>query len=279
MKWTPLHTRIISHRIGDGTVNFYKRPVWDNKRPEGFLSLCKSLKINLWKPTTSDSYGTQKIVIPISLYKEFAKLNKKDFRKLVEDREYLLETILTLPFEHRLQAMLSLIFDDGSCRSWMLVAFEDQDLKVAKLAQELWESLFPFTSRLDYHTTKNGTKIYHLYVNRNGIIQLYEEIQKLKTKYGNLSGLWQKEKDLHKRYIKATSENAKRLEETRKNEEKWKENLLEFSKLNGYVTIPIAKRFLNLSTDRAYRVLSILKKDKKLKVKFEGNKSRFLPTN
>lgn len=85
--------------------------------------------------------------------------------------------------------------------------------------------------------------------------------------------------NFYKRYIKATSENAKRLEETRKNEEKWKENLLEFSKLNGYVTIPIAKRFLNLSTDRAYRVLSILKKDKKLKVKFEGNKSRFVPTN
>ncbi len=279
MKWTPLHTRIISHRIGDGTVNFYGRPVWDNKRPEGFLSLCKLLKINLWKPVTSDFYGTQKVVIPISLYREFAKLNKKDFRKLVEDREYLLETILTLPFEHRLQAMLSLIFDDGGCTSWMLVAFEDQDQKVSKLAQELWESLFPLTSRLDYHTTKNWTKVYHLYVNRDGIIQLYEEVQKLKIKYGNLAGLWQKEKDLRNRYLKATSEKARKLEETRKSEENWKENLLEFSKSNGYVTIPLARKILNLSTDRVYRILSILKKDKKLKITFEGRNSRFVPIN
>lgn len=126
-EWTPLHTRFISHRIGDGTVNVYGKPVWDNKHITEFVKLAEFLNFKLWKPVKGDSFGTYKIVMPRYAFEKFGKIFNKDIEMLIQDPVYLLDAIKELPEEHKLQTILALITDDGSCKGWLLVVFEDQN--------------------------------------------------------------------------------------------------------------------------------------------------------
>lgn len=264
--WTPLHHRIISHRLGDETLNFYKRVSWDNKHIIGFYILCKILKIKLWNPTRSDSYGTMKIIIPNYLYKSFAVIYGKDYERLKADRLYLLDSTMELSDDYRLQTILSLIVDDGSCTSWLLVVFEDTDKAVVEKVQTLWESLFPGTSKINYLVTKRGKRVYHLYANRNGIIMLYGKLEQTLETYGPFSGLWWKEETFRKRYLKAISPRAKMLEERRKMKEKWACTVLNLIERQGYATMADVQEVLRVSYDRALLVVHDLRRGKKLKL-------------
>lgn len=124
--WTPLHTRIVSHRIGDGTVNYYGHYVWDNKTPEEFIELTKKLGINIWGPTRCKKWGTSKIIIHKNLFLKFGKIIEADGNLLLKNSVYLIENIKKMPRSHKMQTLFALLVDDGCCTNWMLTLFEDQ---------------------------------------------------------------------------------------------------------------------------------------------------------
>ena len=62
--------------------------------------------------------------------------------------------------------------------------------------KDLWDSLFPNTSSVCIYITKKGTKVYHLFSKREGIILLQQKIFESVEKYGSLANLWWKQKDL-----------------------------------------------------------------------------------
>jgi len=275
-----LHTRIIAHRIGDGTVNFYGKAVWDNKKIKEFLELCSYLEIKLWRPVTSDSYGTQKIIIPTQLFEKFAKRHNKNTDRLIKDPRYLLDAISELSEEHRLQTILALIVDDGSSKSWCLTLFEDKNKETTDKVYSLWNSIFPNTARFDdKHITKSGTRVYHIYVKRDGIILLYEKIRDAVQKYGVLAGLWWKEKDLELRYLKATSIRAKQLQETKFLSAGWKENICDHVKIKGSITFREIQKILGLSKDRTRLVLKKLLEDGRIHVIRSGNRAKYSEEN
>ena len=135
--WTPLHTRIISHRIGDGTVNFYGHAVYDNKHVNHFMELANQLSIKLWKPVKGDIYNTKKIVIPKVLFEKFSKIFNVNPDKIIRDPVKLLELISHFPEEHKLQTIFALIVDDGSCSDWRITVFEDQNKYVFDIVKNL----------------------------------------------------------------------------------------------------------------------------------------------
>lgn len=275
INWTPLHTRLISHRIGDGTVNFYGHAVYDNKHIKHFSELADKLNVKLWIIMKGDSYGTKKVIIHKKSFKKFSKVLNVNSEDIIKDPVKLLEVILQLPEEHKLQTIFSLIVDDGSCKDWMITIFEDQNEEIFDKVKYLWDSLFPDTSTTYIYTTKEGTKVYHLKTNREGIIQLQQKIYKAVEKYGSLANLWWKQKDLDLRYSKAVSKRAKQLNHTKKYSAKNKQRILNYLRKNKFITVREVMKLLNLSLDRTHLVLNKLVDENKIFVTKAGGKSRY----
>lgn len=262
--WTPLHTRILSHRIGDGTVNVHGYYVWDNKYANEFMELARQLNIKFCGPFICKKWGTNKIVVSTKLFQKFAKVVDADAKILIQDRAFLMENITKLPKQHQLQTIFALLVDDGCCTNWMLTLFEDTNKEVVEKAHQLWESFFPNTANIQFIVTPKGTKVYHIYVNREGIIKFKEEVDKAEREFGNLAGIWWKKEALEKRYTKAVSKRAKDLNETKELKEKRKNIIVEHLKEHNSMTFKEAKKLLNLSTDRTRLILGELAQEKEL---------------
>jgi len=275
INWTPLHTRIISHRIGDGTVNFYGHFVYDNKNVKHFLDLADKLNIKVWGPIKADCYSTKKIIISKKVFKNFSTLFNLTSEKLLRDPVKLLDIIFQFPEEHKLQAIFALIVDDGSCNRWMITVFEDQNKAVFDKVKDLWDSLFPNTSRTYIQVTKRGTKVYHLDANRYGIISLQQKINESVKKYGPLANLWWKQKDLDERYSKAVSNRAKQLNYTKEFTDENKQRILNYMRENKFITTKNTMRLLNLSFFRSYLVLNKLIDEGKIFLIDTGRKSYY----
>lgn len=275
MGWTSLRTRILAHRIGDGSCNHYGHFEYTNKHMEEFIELLNILNIKYWDPVVSDKYGTKKIILHKKTFKDFASLFKINHKELIKNPVLLLETIAKLPEEHRLQAILAFIVDDGSCTAWMPIIFEDMNKEVFDKVKDLWDNMFPLTSRIYLYKTKKGTIVYHLAINREGIISLILSIKESVKKYGEYSNLWWKQNKFDNRYLKAISDRAKLLAETRVDEDKWGETILNYLKENKYLTFTKAQKILNLSKDRTILVLSKLVTDGNLFLTDAGSKSRY----
>ena len=273
ISWTPLHTRSLAHRIGDGSCNNYGHFEYSNKYIDDFLELAKFLKIKYWGPFLSDKYGTKKVVIHKKNFKDFASVFNVNHEELIRNPVLLVDVISTLPKEHQIQAILAFIVDDGSCNRWMVTIFEDQNEKVFYKVKEMWDNLFPLTSRDYTQVTKKGTKVYHLDINREGLITLVKNIEEAIRKYGNYAGLWWKQKDLKIRYSKAVSERAKLLNETKIDGYKREEIILGYLKDKEHVKFTEIQNILKLSRDRTYSVLYKLIKNNKLYVIKAGSRS------
>lgn len=275
INWTPLHTRLISHRIGDGTINFYGHFVYDNKNVKHFLDLTNKLNIKVWGPIKGDAYSTKKIIISKKAFKNFSDVFDLTSEKLLRDPIKLLDIIFQLPEEHQLQTIFALMVDDGSCRNWMMVVFEDQNKAVFDKVKQLWDCLFPNTSSTYVQITKKGTKVYHLISNRYGVIQLQQKIFETVEKYGPLANLWWKQKDLDLRYSKAINKRAKELNYTKVFIEENKHKILEYLRNNKFITTKVTMKLLNLSLDRTRLILNKLSKEGKIFLIDAGNKSRY----
>lgn len=275
INWTPLHTRILSHRIGDGTVNFYGHAVYDNKHVKHFVELADKLNIKLWKVMKGDSYNTKKIIIPKIFFEKFSKIFNANSEDIIKDPVKLLELIFQLPEEHRLQTILALIVDDGSCNNWRITVFEDQNKAIFDKVKQLWDSFFPNTSSTYTYITKKGTKVYHLFAKRNGIILLQQKINETVRIWGPLANLWWKQKDFDRRYAIATSKRAKLLNYTKEFTNKNKQEILDYLEKNKSITTKEVMKLLNLSFDRTYLVLNKLIRGGKIFLINSGNRSRY----
>tara|TARA_Y100000310_G_scaffold47186_1_gene43799 strand:- start:25418 stop:26305 length:888 start_codon:yes stop_codon:yes gene_type:complete len=275
INWTPLHTRFISHRIGDGTVNFYGHFVYDNKNVKHFLDLGDRLNIKVWGPIKGDCYSTKKIIISKKEFKNFSNLFNLTSERLLRDPVKLLDFISQFPEEHKLQTIFALIVDDGSCNRWMITVFEDQNKAVFDKVKDLWDSLFPNTSRDYIQVTKRGTKVYHLDANRKGIILLQQKINESVKKYGPLADLWWKQKDLDVRYAKAVSNRAKQLNYTKIFTYENKHKILDYLRKNKFITTRGTMKLLNLSLDRTRLVLNKLVDEDKIFLIDAGYNSRY----
>lgn len=277
--WTPLYTRLLAHRIGDGSVNHYGHFDYSNKHINEFIGLANFLKIKYWGPIVSDKYGTHKVIIPKKTFRDFASVFEINHEELIRNPNLLLNTISKLPEEHRFQAILALIVDDGSCTAWMPIIFEDKNKEVFDKVKDLWDSIFPLTSRVYIQKTKKDIKIYHLAINREGIISLILRIEESVNKYGNFANLWWKQNNFNKRYNKAISDRAELLAETRMNGKERDKLIFDYLNNNKYITFVEAQKILNLSKDRTRLVLSNLVKNSKLFLIDAGSKSHYSLTN
>lgn len=273
--WTPLHTRILAHRIGDGSVNHYGHLDWSNKHPEEFVRLAQFIGVKIWGPIISDKYGTKKIIVNKKVFDHFASLFGMDGATLLRNPKTVTKTILKLPYDHRLQAILAFIVDDGSCGRWMITIFEDQNRETVKEVELIWNSLFSCPLKWTTIVTPKGTEVYNLIANRQAIISLGDSLKRAIQKYGVLAGLWWKQVDFDQRYKKATSARAAQLYETRTKTDEYCAMLLHHMKDKRDITFDEAQKILGLSTDRTRLILAKLNKKQKIFILHAGQKSKY----
>ena len=127
--------------------------------------------------------------------------------------------------------------------------------------------------------TKKGTKVYHLFSKREGIILLQQKINESVKKYGPLANLWWKQKDLDERYSKAVSNRAKQLNYTKEFIEENKQMILNYINKNNSVTTKNAAKFLNLSINRTRLILNKLVNENKIFIIKAGYKARYSVEN
>lgn len=270
--WNPLYTRIISHRLGDGTFNFYEHAVWDNNRPEYFIGLCKHLDIKLWKPTKSGN--TTKIIIPDYIFENYAQKYFLDSYLLKSNPVYLANSILNcLSEDDKIQTLCACFFDDGSCRSWRPVLFEDQKLDLTEVVLEIWNSVFVNGAKIDNKTiTKAGTRIYHIVLTRDAFVEFYKKVKNCKNRLGEFAGFWGKELDVESRYKKASNTRALILNETKNQKELRKSIVLDSIKLRDLKFNDI-QSILGISRDRCRLIVNELMKTNKIKLSGKTHKA------
>lgn len=257
-EFTPLHYRVMGHRLGDGTFSFQNKAVWDNSKPEFFLELCKHLDLDTG--TAVKSGDCWKIALPTQMFDSYADLYGYDSLLLRKDPVYLARTFFDKSEDDRLQVLCACFFDDGSSCSWRPVLFEDCKGDLAEIVLELWNSVFKSNAKMDTNTvTKAGTRMYHVVLNRDGFVDFYEKIKESERRLGHLAGFWFKEDDVNWRYSKATSPTAMKLTETRKNTDKWMESVLLLVENNKSVSMKQIVKHLGLTIDRCRKVVHKLR--------------------
>ena len=267
MKWSPLHTRLVAHRIGDGTIDVHGNAVWNNKHPEEFLALAKKLGIQLRKPVLSDKWGVYKIVIPKTLFEILGKRYGIDGKVLARDTKMLLKVIFKMPEEDRLEALCALIFDDGCIKSWLMVVFEDQHEANARLVLQIWNGIFPKTGTIVESKTPRGTKIFHVYSNINGVIEFDKKLKAIKRKRGDIAGLWRKDADLEKRICIAQSKLANTFRQTQEKTGGWFKLIVKKTREKGTITYAEIRNMLGISRDRTHHLINKMKKNGLLQLK------------
>lgn len=253
--WTPLHTRLLSHRLGDGTINVYRHAVWDNNRPKYFIDLLNHLGIKFWNPTKSGS--TTKIVIPDLIFDEYAKIYNYNSLELRKNPNYLVKTFLSRNEDDIIQVLCACMFDDGSAKNWQPILFEDQKEELVENILQLWNLVIGFGAKINYATkTKKGTQMYHLVLSRDGFLSFYKKINDSIKKFGYLAGLWEKQNDLDIRYNVATNIRAQKLSETKNEINNWLEKLVLIAKSEKQLRFKDIKNYFNLSKDRTRNLIN-----------------------
>jgi hypothetical protein len=180
-----------------------------------------------------------------------------------------------MPEEHRLQAVLAAIFDDGSIKSWELCVFKDWHEPVVNGVRALWESLFQGTSRVYTFLTPKGTRVFELRANRDGILQLWEKVQDAVKTYGPLAGLWEKETELAERVSRAQTRRAMTLCRTRENAGAWREAICNYAAERPSFSREEVSRLLGVSRYGAYRQLRRLRIEGRIFTIRAGNRARY----
>ena len=225
IKINPIHTRIISHLIGDGNISI--NDTWVQKDVEPLEKLLKKLlKANLEKRKVRR--GTEVITIP----KFFNKLFSKIFNIHLEgkfDKKILIKKCLELPREHRIQVLTAIIEDEGNANGYN-ISIRMKDKEVMKIVKELIDSLGYDGGNLFKQNQKSGYSnkigtIHGIVINVLGTKKYIEDLEKMEKKFGTEIGLWTKKEKAKKitklRELISGKERNKKLEkQIFKNDEK-----------------------------------------------------------
>jgi hypothetical protein len=210
VKLSIIHTRILSHIIGDGTIT--SNYTWCQKD----VSPMKILQKRLF----GMSLGTESNVITIpriliKIIKKALSLKQNNLTKIE-----LLSSLVNLPKEHRIQVLTAIIEDEGTCDiNRITIRMRDRETMV--LITKLIDSLNYARSNLtrQYHK-RDGIKyeVWRVSINIKGIKRYWSDLEDIEKVYGSSLSLWKKrekvkELSTHKSNISGLNRNKRlRLE-------------------------------------------------------------------
>lgn len=240
LKLNIIHTRIVSHIIGDGTIT--SNYTWCQKD----ISPMKNLQERLF----GRSLGTESNVITIpriliKIVKKSLNLKQKNLTKI-----NLLSSLLKLPKEHKIQVLTAIIEDEGTCDiNRITIRMKDKEIMV--LITKLMDSLNYARSNLTRQYYKRyGVKyeVWRVSMNIKGIKKYWSDLEDIEKTRGLSLSLWKKR------------EKVKELSTHKSNIDGWNRNKrlrLEILKLGRFKNISFdsIKTGLNLTGNETISLL------------------------
>jgi len=205
-KISPLHIRIISHLIGDGTIG--SNYTWCQKDVTPLEVLIKKLLgTNLKR---RDQVVTiPRIIVKIGL--AALNLNLDDLTK-----EKLLKKLISLPKKYRIQTLTAIIEDEGTC--------DINRITIRMMNKEIMVLIIELIDSLNYSRSNLTTQYYKRYdiknevwrasMNIKGIKKYWSDLKDIEKTQGRPLSLWKKrektkELSTHKTNIEGWERNKK----------------------------------------------------------------------
>jgi len=267
IKLTPLHIRLVSHLLGDSSLEKYGCRWYqqDNSGGKCMVELINLLIGIEVKKTAKDSYGLPIIILDIA--GAALNLSRKDLKT-----PKLIKKALNLPKEFRLQLLAALIVDEGHITK-SIIKIANTNLVLLKSLKKLVDSL-GYSCSIKSYKLKVGRQImiknqkarinyqlYNLLIYADGLLKFKQDLDNMIKNYGDIVSLWHKQKDLIKF---SGSVDMQKLEKTRISKNniipKIREEIIKKPiKINEF-----AKKY-NLNYIRAYKLFFRLKEKEEIK--------------
>lgn len=204
----PLHLRIASHVIGDGSVHKvdkYEIYTWIQKSTKPMKELQKMV-IGRSLKSKSRITGGEKIGIPKFIMKLVCSALKIDVNNF--NPVLFLDSCLKLRKEFRIQALTALIEDEATM-DYNRIIIRMKSKEIIELIARLIDSLGYRRNEISsYHERNKWTNeefdMHKVSISLPGAQKYFVDLEELKRKYGNIAGLWKKNKGLE-RMSKMTS--------------------------------------------------------------------------
>jgi len=268
IKLTPLHIRVVSHFLGDSSLEKYGCRWYQKSNIGGkfMINLIYHLLNIKIKKGKKNSYGIPIIIGDIVCSP--LKLLRKDLKS-----HKFIDKINILSKESKIQLLAAIIVDEGHI-SKSSIKISNTNLKLLESLRNLILSLGYSCSEIkNYHSnigkeisiknkkTRVNYNLYDLHIYADGLLKFKEDLSKMIKGYGNFVSLWQKQNDLLKFSSKV---NLNRLKKTRIS----KNNLIPLIKKEILFNPISIKEFANkhnLNYIRAYKLFFRLKEKGEIK--------------
>lgn len=185
-----LHTRIISHLIGDGTIG--SNYTWCQKDVAPLeILIRKLLGKNLRR-------RNQVVTIPRIIIKIMVQALDLKLDNLT--KEELCEKIAYLPKNHKIQLLTAIIEDEGTC-DINRIRIRMNNERIMNVIKQVIDSLNYSRSNLTKRWyKKDGVKkdLWDISLNVKGIKKYWKDLKKIEDIYGKSLGLWKKREKVKK---------------------------------------------------------------------------------
>lgn len=201
---SPLHMRIVSHIVGDGSYSNAAR--WKQNNPTPMIKLIFTLTGRLMKGNdgcvTIPRFLVRAVCSYLSIHEK--KSNSYEF----------VRASLRISKEHRVEVLTAIVLDEGSVHDTIIIRMKGK--KIMKAVCDLIDSLGYDRSRLtSYHAEKkfNGyewkVKMWRVRIHVLGMVKFLKDLDSLIEEYGELAGLWRRQEKLKNRVEKTNLKLAK----------------------------------------------------------------------
>lgn len=248
LELTPLHLRVVSHLIGDGT---YSSSQWNQLEDyESYmLDLLSQIGCNTIKPCHYSRSGRVKSYTNIHIPKFLVNVWEKKTNSRIVSRDFI-KFITTLPREYGVQLIIALIVDEGhipeiASNIWLGM----RDYGVCKAAYELCLSLGYEVSFNKYRS--ESKPFYRVSFSANAISQLEKDIKCLEDMYGKVTGLWHKSVNFKRRCSHLQPE----WQKWRKEAEEIRKKVIKILNKMGPLRVQDVVSFLGLPTNKTWSAM------------------------
>jgi hypothetical protein len=201
---SPLHMRVVSHIVGDGSYSSAAR--WKQSNPTPMIKLIYTLTGRLMKKNSGS------VTIPRFLVR--AVCSCLGIHEKKSNSHEFVQASLKMPKEYRIEVLAAIVLDEGSVHDTIVIRMKDRE--IMKTVCNLIDSLGYDRSMLASYRAKkkfNGyeweVKMWRVRIHVLGMAKFLKDLKSLVRKYGELAGLWRKQEKLETRLEKTDLKLAK----------------------------------------------------------------------
>lgn len=268
---SPLLIRLVAHTIGDGGFYLHNAQ-WIQKKVAPIINLQKQL-LGVYGKIVINCNEVEHTSI-MALYIKLACAVLGIQRNEISSAKFI-RACMKLPKDYKVQTLAAVIEDEGRIQpnsGSMIITMKDSDIvkSLAKLMENLGydHSRITKTKNLEFSSSRKNSPsrqngfLYRVNLRILGAHKFYHDLNEIISKYGELAGLWKKQKQLQNLM---SSNDGRKARGEKLNRDLAKKTINLMKKNSEKITYKELKKYLNVSHHRTGSVVRRLYNKKILK--------------